>query len=370
MDRYITTELIVPFVFGVVAFTSIGISTGVLLDLLRRVSDSGLPMSIAMQFFLLRLPYFVGLAFPMSMVLACLLVYGRLSSDSELIALRSCGVSIYRLVAPAVVIGLIMSGVTFAFNEAVVPAANLKATQILDQALNKNKPSFKERNILYRESKTIRLPSGEKDELLSRLFYAREFDGQQMKGLTILDFSQTGLNQIVASDSAMWNAEEKTWDFFNGTIYVVAPNGSYRSIVRFDRQQIQLPRTPLDIAKTARDSEEMTISEIRQYIDLIGQTGNQKEIRKMRLRAEQKSSLPFACLAFGLVAATLGIRPQRSGRAAGFGLTLIIVVSYYALMVAGQILYQAGIVNAFIGGWLPTLVALAAGVILVVKLNR
>lgn len=187
MDRYITTELIVPFVFGVVAFTSIGISTGVLLDLLRRVSDSGLPMSIAMQFFLLRLPYFVGLAFPMSMVLACLLVYGRLSSDSELIALRSCGVSIYRLVAPAVVIGLIMSGITFAFNEAVVPAANLKASQLLDQALNKNKPSFKERNILYRESKTIRLPSGEKDELLSRLFYAREFDGQQMKGLTILD---------------------------------------------------------------------------------------------------------------------------------------------------------------------------------------
>ena len=90
----------------------------------------------------------------------------------------------------------------------------------------------------------------------------------------------------------------------------------------------------------------------------------------MRLRIEQKSSMPFACLAFGLVAATLGIRPQRSGRAAGFGLTLIIVVSYYALMVAGQILYQAGIVNAFIGGWLPTLVALTTGVILVVKLNR
>lgn len=370
MDRYIATELIVPFVFGVVAFTSIGISTGVLLDLLRRVSDSGLPMSIAMQFFLLRLPYFVGLAFPMSMVLSCLLVYGRLSSDSELTALRSCGVSIYRLVAPAVFIGLIMSGITFAFNEAVVPAANLQASQLLDQAVNKNKPSFKERNILYRESKTIRLPSGEKDELLSRLFYAREFDGQQMKGLTILDFSQTGLNQIVASDSAMWNAEEKTWDFFNGTIYVVAPNGSYRNIVRFDRQQIKLPRTPLDIANTARDSEEMTISEIRQYIELIGQTGNQKEIRKMRLRAEQKSSLPFACLAFGLVAATLGIRPQRSGRAAGFGLTLIIVVSYYALMVAGQILYQAGMINAFFGGWLPTLVALSAGIILVVKLNR
>jgi lipopolysaccharide export system permease protein len=370
MDRYIAAELILPFTFGVVAFTSIGLSIGVLLDLLRRVTESGLPLSIALQILFLKLPYFIGLAFPMSMLLSCLMVYGRLSSDSELIALRSCGVSVYRLVAPAIAIGLIVTGITFAFNEAVVPAANYRASQVLDQAVNKNRPSFTENNILYQEFKKVKRPDGSKVELLSRTFYAREFDGQRMKGLTILDFSQEGLNQIVASESAMWNAEQKTWDFFNGTIYLVAPDGSYRNIVRFEQQQLKLPRTPLDIAKTSRDADEMNIGEIQDYLGLIEQSGNQREIRKMRFQLQRKLSLPFACLAFGIVGATMGVRPQRTSRAAGFGISLLIIVSYYLLIIVGQALYQFGLFNAFFAGWLPTIAALSAGIFLLIRLNR
>jgi lipopolysaccharide export system permease protein len=370
MDRYIASELILPFTFGVVAFTSIGLSIGVLLDLLRRVTESGLPLTIALQILLLKLPYFIGLAFPMSMLLSCLMVYGRLSSDSELIALRSCGVSVYRLVAPAIAIGIIVTAITFAFNEAVVPAANYRASQILDQAVNKNRPSFSEKNILYQEFKKERRPDGRREEILSRTFYAREFDGQRMKGLTILDFSQDGLNQIVASESAQWNADEKTWDFYNGTIYLVAPDGSYRNIVRFEQQQLKLPRAPLDIARTNRDPDEMNVGEIQDYLRLIEQSGNQREIRKMRLRMQQKLSLPFACLAFGIVGATMGVRPQRTSRAAGFGISLIVIVSYYLLIIVGQALYQFGVFNAVLAGWLPTLAALGAGIFLLVRLNR
>lgn len=370
MDRYIAAELILPFTFGVVAFTSIGLSIGVLLDLLRRVTESGLPLSIALQILFLKLPYFIGLAFPMSMLLSCLMVYGRLSSDSELIALRSCGVSVYRLVAPAIAIGLIVTVITFAFNEAVVPAANYQASQILEQAVNKNRPSFTEKNILYQEFRQVRQPNGQREDVLSRTFYAREFDGQKMKGLTILDFSQDGLNQIVTSEAAMWNAEQKTWDFFNGTIYLVAPNGSYRNIVRFEHQQLKLPRTPLDIAKTSRDADEMNVWEIQDYLQLIEQSGNQREVRKMRLRLQQKLSLPFACLAFGIVGATMGVRPQRTSRAAGFGVSLIIIVSYYLLIILGQALYQFGVFNAFFAGWLPTIAALSAGLFLLIRLNR
>jgi lipopolysaccharide export system permease protein len=370
MDRYIASELILPFTFGVVAFTSIGLSIGVLLDLLRRVTESGLPLSIALQILFLKLPYFVGLAFPMSMLLSCLMVYGRLSSDSELIALRSCGVSVYRLVAPAIAIGLIVTGITFAFNEAVVPAANYRATEVLDEALNKNRPSFTENNILYQEFKKVKKPNGRREEVLSRTFYAREFDGRRMKGLTILDFSQDGLNQIVASNSAEWNAEEKIWDFYDGTIYLVAPDGSYRNIVRFEQQQLKLPRTPLDIARTNRDPDEMNVVQIQDYLRLIEQSGNQREIRKMRLRLQQKLALPFACLAFGIVGATMGVRPQRTSRAAGFGISLLVIVSYYLLIIVGQALYQFGVFNAFLAGWLPTLVALGAGIFLLVRLNR
>ncbi len=359
-----------PFLFGVVAFTSIGLSIGVLLDLLRRVTESGLPLSTALQILLLKLPYFIGFAFPMSMLLSCLMVYGRLSSDSELIALRSCGVSVYRLVAPAIAIGLLVTAINFAFNEAIVPTANRQASEVLEQAVNKAKPAFRERNILYQEFRKVRQPDGRREELLSRTFYAREFDGQRMKGLTILDFSKDGLNQIVASESAMWNPEQKSWDFFNGTIYLVAPDGSYRNIVRFEQQELKLPRTPLDIAQTSRDADEMNVAEINEYLQLIEQSGNQREIRKMRLRLHQKLSLPFACLAFGIVGATMGVRPQRTSRAAGFGLSLIIIVSYYLLIILGQALYQFGVFNAFFAGWLPTIVAMGSGIFLLFRLNR
>ncbi|MDX2239598.1 MAG: LptF/LptG family permease [Leptolyngbyaceae cyanobacterium bins.302] len=370
MDRYIAAELVMPFLFGVVAFTSIGVSIGVMLDLLRRVTESGLPLTTAVQIFMLKLPYFVGFAFPMSMLLSCLMVYGRLSGDSELIALRSCGVSVYRLVAPAIAVGLVVTMINFAFNEAIVPATNRQAADVLEQAITKGRPSFTERNILYQEFRKERQPDGRRQEVLSRTFYAREFDGQQMKGLTILDFSKDGLNQIIASESAQWNGEQKSWDFFNGTIYLVAPDGSYRNIVRFEQQELKLPRTPLDIAQTSRDADEMNIAEISDYLRLIEQSGNQREIRKMRLRMQQKMALPFACLAFGLVGATMGVRPQRTSRAAGFGLSLIIIVSYYLLIIVGQGLYQFGLFNAFFAGWLPTLVALGSGLFLLFRLNR
>ncbi len=364
MDRYILTELIMPFLFGVVAFSSIGVAIGVLFDLVRRITESGLPLGIAAQIFFLKLPYFVSLALPLSMLLACLMVYGRLAGDSELIALRSCGVSIYRLIVPALAMSLVLTGLTFAFNEAIVPAANRQANQIMDRALNQKEPSFREKDIVYQEFRDQTLPNGNRERLLSRMFYARQFDGKKMKGLTILDFSQTGLNQIIVAESALWNTDEKTWDFRNGTIYVIAPDGSYRNIVRFDNQKLQLPRTPLDIAETNLDPMEMNIAQIREYLALVGQTGDEKTVRRLKLRIDQKIAFPFACLMFGLVGAALGTRPQRTSRAAGFGLSLVLIVSYHLFVGICEAFYGFGILSAFFAGWMPVLLGLVAGLLI------
>ncbi|WP_347272405.1 LptF/LptG family permease [Leptolyngbya sp. FACHB-36] len=370
MDRYIAGELIMPFLFGVGAFSSIGVSVGALFDLMRKITESGLPLMVALQVFLLKMPYFISLAFPMSILLSCLMVYGRLSGDSELIALRSCGVSVYRLITPAIVMGLIVTGITFAFNEAIVPAANLQASRTLDQALNREQPTFQERNIVYQEFRKGRQANDERIDQLSRIFYASEYDGRRMKGLTILDFSQNGLSQIIAAESATWNSSTKIWDFFNGTIYVIAPNGSYRNILRFQQQQLQLPRTPLDIAESIADPGEMNIAQIRQYLTLLNATGNQKQIRRFRLRIDQKMAFPFACLIFALVGSTLGVRPQRTSRATGFGISLVIILCYYLFISVGEVLYQFDILSSTVAGWLPTLIGLAAGTALLVRTGK
>ena len=370
MDRYIITQLIPPLLFGVAAFSSVVSSVGTLFDLIRKVTQSGLPFSIALQVFFLQLPYFVSLALPMSMLLAALIVYSRLSTDSELIAFRSAGISVYRLILPAIVLSLIVTGVTFGFNEAIVPAATYQAARTLDLALKENKPTFREKNILVTQFSNGKQAIGSSDQTLERIFYARQFDGRQMKGLTVLDFSQGGLNQIVASESAVWNPKDTTWDFFNGTIYVVAPDGSYRNIVKFVKQKLELPRTPLDLANRKQDSTEMNIAELRDSLNILTQSGDEKEARKTRLRIQQKLAFPFVCLVFGLTGATLGTRPQRGGKGASFAISIVIIFSYYLLSFVCDSLGLLEILSPYIAAWLPTVLGLVAGGFLLVRAAR
>lgn len=370
MDRYIISELLPPFLFGVGVFSSLGVAIGTMFDLVRKVTESGLPLTLAMKILLLKLPFFIVLAFPMSMLLCTLLTYSRLSSDSELIALRSCGVSIYRLVLPAIVMGAVVTGITFFFNELVVPAANYEASLTLDRAVKQKTVSFQENNIIYPEFRRVRQESGAKEDVLVRLFYAEKFDGQRMKGLTILDRSQQDINQILVAESATWNPETNVWNFFKGTIYIVAPDGSYRNILKFENQQLNLPRAPLDLASQKRDYDEMNIAESQEYLKLLRQSGKEKKIRKLIIRIQQKYSLPFACLAFGLVGAALGTKPQRTSKATGFGICVVLVFSYYLLMSIGDALGLSGVLSPVMAGWLPTLCGFGMGIVVLVRASQ
>jgi len=370
MDRYIATELIPPFLFGVGAFSSVGVAIGTLFDLVRKITDSGLPLGIAIQVLMLKMPLFISYAFPMSTLLAAMMTFSRFSSDSELIALRGCGVSLYRIVAPAVVLSLVVTAMTFLFNELVVPAANHQASTTLEKALKEEKPSFQESNIFYPEYGEVTQPDGSKIRALRRLFYAAQFDGERMKGLTILDWSQQGLNQILTAESGTWNPSKNTWDFFNGTIYVISPDASYRNIVRFENQQLKLPKAPFDLAGKDRDSAEMNIAQIQDYKEVIKVSGDAKKLRKLDLRVQQKLAFPFVCLVFGLIGAVLGTRPQRTGRATSFGISIIIIFSYYLLNFICEALGLSNVLSPIMAAWLPNVFGVGAGGFLLYRAAR
>ena len=369
MDRYIAWELTLPFLFGVGAFSSIGISVGALFELIRRVTDEGLSIWLALEIFGLKLPEFIVLAFPMSVLLSTMMTYSRLTSDSELVALRACGVSVRRIVAPAVALSLLVTGLTFAFNEIITPAANYRAAITLERALNSERPPFRERNIFYEEFQEASDDEDEKE--LKRLFYARRFDGDTMYGLTVLDFSQEGLSQVVSAGSATWDFGKNIWNFYEGTIYVVSPDGSFRHIVKFDNQEVQLPRTPLDLASRTRDDSEMNIIEASRHLrDVVRKSGDDRKIRIWQIRIQQKYALPFVCVVFGLVGSTLGVRPQRTGRATSFGISIIIIFGYYLLSYISNALGEVGIFSPFLASWSATLLGLSIGIFLLVRASR
>jgi lipopolysaccharide export system permease protein len=306
----------------------------------------------------------------MATLLATLMTYSRLSSDSELTALKACGVSVYRMVLPALVICCLITGLTFAFNELIVPAANYQSAITLAKALQEDNTPFSQQNIRYEEYKKITLPNGESEQALSRLFYAKKFDGERMQGLTILDFSQEGLEQIVSAKSAQWNSQQSLWDFFDGTIYVVSTDGAFRNIVTFENQQLKLPRAPLDLVSRKRDYDEMNIAEASSYLDLLKKGGSDDQIRKLQVRIQQKYALPFVCIAFGLVGAALGSHLERAGRATGFAISLGIIFGYYLLTIVFGSIAQLGYISPVLGGWLPNLFGLLAAGLLLVRSSR
>ncbi|NES86827.1 MAG: YjgP/YjgQ family permease [Moorea sp. SIO2B7] len=370
MDRYITIELVLPFFFGMGLFTSLIVAIGTGFDLMRKVTESGLMLKIALQVLILKMPGFIVLAFPISMLLATLMAYSRLSSDSEIIVLRSIGISIYRIIVPAVILSFLVTGITFLFNDVIAPAANYQASITLDKALDRAKSSFKEQNIVYPEYQKIEQPDGSTRKVLTRLFYAEEFDGEQMLRLTILDRSQQGVSQIVTSQSASWNIAENTWDFFNGTIYLIAADGSYRNIVRFEHQKLNLPKTPLDLANKGRDYGEMSIMQAQERLQIVQLSGNEKKIRKLKVRIQEKIALPFVCLAFGLVGAALGVRPQNTNRATSFGICVLIVFSYYLLGFISSSMGIWGVLSPFMAAWMPNLLGFGAGGFLLVQSSK
>ncbi len=93
-------------------------------------------------------------------------------------------------------------------------------------------------------------------------------------------------------------------------------------------------------------------------------TGDEKEIRTFKIRIQQKYSLPFVCVVFGLVGASLGVRPQRTGKATSFGISVVIIFSYYLIAFISNAMGEVGVFSPVISAWLPIFLFLGGGVFL------
>ncbi len=361
-DRYLVKELTLPFFFSVGLFSCLGVTIGTLSDLVNKIFESDLSWLLAVKIVFLKLPEFVAYALPISVLLTTLITYSRLSKDSELIALRSCGVSVYRFITPALILSLLVTAITFLFNELIVPAANYQATIILVEAINEEQPFLLKQDIFYPEYEEIKGNNGDSSRLLKTLFYAQNFDGKNMNNLTILNNSPGGLHNIIISQKAVWNKREKAWDFFNGVVYNLSSDASYQDSVYFEKQQFTFPKTPLELAVQSRDPYDMNIIQARKYLKLLHLLGDEKAILIFEVRTAQKFSFPFVCLIFALVGSALGVRPNSSSKATSFGLSVGIVFSYYLLGFVIGSLGLVAILTPFMAAWLPNFIGLAIGV--------
>jgi lipopolysaccharide export system permease protein len=373
MDRWLASELAGPLIFGVAAFTTVSLSVGVVFELVRKVAEAGLPVATALQVLGLRLPGFLVLSFPMATLMATLLAYSRLSSTSELTALRSIGVATWRMVLPGLLVATLMSGLTFVFNDAIVPATNLTASDTLDRALGRALSSERGRNIVYSRFGRVRArdPKGDSQRGLTQLFYAREFRKGEMFEVTLLDFSREGQQQMLIADKGIWNEDRGMWEFRDGRIVNIDATTNSTTTANFDRYFYPFTTAPIAIGKLPSDATQMSVAEALEAERLLNQAGNQKEARRLRVRIQEKFAFPAICLVFGLIGSALGVRPNaRTSRSQGFGISVLLIFGYYLMSFIFSSLGVKGALMPFLAAWMPVFIGLAGGLWLLRQASR
>jgi lipopolysaccharide export system permease protein len=371
LDRWLLSELLGPLVFGIGAFTAVSLSVGAVFDLVRKVAESGLPLQVAAHVLILQTPSFLVLSFPMATLMATLLTYSKLSSNSELTALRSVGVATWRMVVPAMVLALAMTVITFTFNEVVVPSSLYQAKLVLNRALGRAIAGEQRDNVVYSKYGTVTNPDGSQSKGLTHFFYAQRYNKGVMEQVTMLDLSRGSQRVMLTADNANWSDKDSQWLFRNGHIFSVQPDrkGATTS-ADFDRYLYPLGSGPVKMA-VIPGYETMTIGQARTAVKLLKESGDAKEARKLTVRIQERFSFPAVCLVFGLMGSSLGVQPQsRHSRSQGFGLSVVLIFSYYLLAFMSSSLGVKGVLPPYVSAWIPVLLGLGGGLYLLRQSSR
>lgn len=351
LDRYISKEFIGPFLFGLIAFTSIIAGSLILTQVMGEAAKYGIPPLKAAQWMIYQIPAVITLTLPMATLLATMLAFSRLSSDLEIVALRSGGVGILRVAVPVIVIGLLISLFTIWFNEAIVPKASQSAEKIFRTYRHDENPTIKE-NINLTEYGAKGLPL--------RTINVAEVTEGVLKNITVAEYEEGKLVRIVQSESGRW-LREGGWQFYNGIMHNFSFEDNKKVVViEFEKETINIQLNPYDFSQREKKVEEMNIRELKERIERKQRTG--EAVTGDQLKFHMKFSIPFASLIFSILGISVGLRPHRSSSATGIGLSLLIIIVYYFLI--GLSNNMTHFVPPILAAWLPNLIIGATSLIL------
>ena len=371
LDRWILFELLPPLFFSIAAFTVVSLSVGVIFDLIRKIVEIGLPFSIAIKILVLKLPSFVVISFPMAMLLSTLLAYGSLNENSEIKALKSLGISIYRLILPGLILSIFMTFMTFIFNNNIVPSANKNAEVVLANALGSSFTREQGEDIIFSKKGDIQDPySSDVKKGVTHLFYAWKFIDGQMLDVTVIDFSRLGFTQMLKAKKGVWNDDKNNWEFFDGDILTLSPDGS-NTRTKFMSFLYPLGTELTNIAQLPKDANDMNLAEATTAMSLYQSSGNVKEARRMKVRIQEKFTLPIACSVFALIGCSFGVMQEKGGgRSQSFGLSIILILIYYILSFSFSSLGIKGIINPIFSAWSPVFLSMLGGCLLLNQTSK
>jgi LPS export ABC transporter permease LptG/LPS export ABC transporter permease LptF len=351
LDRYVIRQLLMPFGIGLLVFTFLFIIP----EIMRYAEDyiaKGAPMVVVAEVFVALLPMALGLTIPMSLLMALLVAFGRLSADREFVAFQACGVSLRRLLIPVGIVSVLCCGATLYVLLVSVPASNQRFREITFNVIASLAEGDVKPRVFVDRFPNIDLyvreipPTGGWDGVFmsdnrggegSAIYLAR-------RGRIVIDRDRKSVEMVL--DEATRHSADAA--------------GKYE-VSNFDRLILNLsPEAMFPTGGPPKGDREMSVTELRARADEIRSGGEFPHNQLFEIH--KKFSIPAACLVFGLIGLALGATNRRDGKLASFVIGVAIVFVYYILLWLGQSLTKGRVLAPWLAAWLPNIVLGLAGI--------
>jgi len=348
LDRYVAREVLAPFGLGV-ALLTFALVAGKLLKLTDMVVNHGVSMGEVIGLMAFIMPAFLELTFPMAVLLGVLLGFGRMSGDREMIAARACGVSLYRIAVPVMMVALVVYALSSWFAFSVRPWANISLEQRLFYLTRTRVSAVLKEKVFNGGFKGL-------------VVYVDKVaaGGDGLQGVMISDArTPEQQNTIIARRGILIpdeSSNELTLRLFDGSIFGVHAKSDASHVTSFNTYDLAIkPGEAFGATWLAPDemSYSILLAAIRD-----GRTSGKRNY-EAETELARKYMVPVATLLFAMLGISLGLKPARGGQSERFGVSVALFFFYYSLMRVGQTLGERGVLNAFVAMAIPDVVFIA-----------
>ena len=364
IDRYISRQLIVNLVFAIAVLSFVLVIGNIFRKLLPLLVNHDLPVEYLIGFIAYVLPFSLIFTIPWGLLTGVLLVFGRLSADNELTALRSNGLSIARICIPLVVIAFLCTAVSLWINVAVAPAAQEEMRSTVFNLATRNPMA------LFGSDQVI-------DQFPGRKIYVGKKEGNKLENIIVFETNDAAMPmKVTHARSGSLEADlpnHRILMHLYGARYSqrdeIEPYDLGRMRDGISVEEGTLPISLEDLYEKEKRRAGRSMLSLEQLLEQL-KAEDPKMRSSGRTEINKRFSFPIACLVFALVGVPLGITAHRRETSFGFAMSLVVGIFYFLFIIVADTLRSNAKLHPELLVWFPNVLFLALGFWMFRRLSR